>query len=198
MRFNIQTKLFLLMAGMTALILSGVLIAITMTVSEKIEEQIIEDFNKTQAHFLKQQSLIYDRLVESCLLIGENSTFKANVEIHDPATVYEVVMEFSNFAMVDLFIVTDEYGKVLARFDQPDKYGDDLTNRPSVVRALNGIIPDIDPTWAELWNVDQHLYQVATVPLYYGDYRIIGSISLGTQITNHEAQDYDQGVHFAT
>jgi len=188
MRFNIQTKLFVLMVGMTAIILSGVLVAITMTVSEKIEQQVIEDFNKTQAHFLKEQSLIYDRLVESCLLIGENSTFKANVEIQDPATVYEEVMYLSNFAMVDLFIVTDEYGKVLARFDQPDKYGDDLTNRPSVVRALNGIIPDIDPAWAELWDVDNQLYQVATVPLYYGDYRIIGSISLGTQITDHEAK----------
>ncbi len=34
-------------------------------------------------------------------------------------------MYLSNFAMVDLFIVTDEYGKVLARFDQPNNFGDD-------------------------------------------------------------------------
>ena len=33
--------------------LSGVLVAITMTVSEKIEQQVIEDFDKTQAHFLE-------------------------------------------------------------------------------------------------------------------------------------------------
>jgi class 3 adenylate cyclase len=176
------------MVGITAIILAGVLVAITITVSEKIEQQVISEFNETQAHFHKEQSLIYDRLVESCFLIGENSTFKANVEMQDPATVYEVVMEFSNFAMVDLFIVTDEYGKVLARFDQPDNYGDYLTNRPSVVRALNGVIPDIDPTWAELWNIDGNVYQVATVPLYYNEYRIIGSISLGTQITEHEAK----------
>jgi class 3 adenylate cyclase len=187
MRFNIQTKLFLLMVGVTAIILAGVLVAITMTVSEKIEQKIIGDFNKIQNHFLRQQSLIYDRLVESCYLIGENSTFKANVAIEDPTTVYQAVQEFSNFANVDLFIVTDADGKVLARLGEPGRFGDVLTNRGSVKRALNGIEPEIEPTWAELWAADTRLYQVATVPLYYNDDRIIGSISLGTQITRHEA-----------
>lgn len=189
MRLNIQSKLFILLVGMTALILAGVLYAITLTVSEMIEERIISNFNERQAYFQKQQSLIFDRLAESCYLIGENSTFKANVEIDDPATVYAAIMEFANFTKIDLFIVTDEQGKVLARLDQPDNYGDYLTDRPSVVRALNGIEPELNPSWAELWAVDDYLFQVASVPLYYGDYRIIGSISLGTLITRVEALD---------
>jgi class 3 adenylate cyclase len=189
MRLNIQSKLFILLVGMTALILAGVLYAITLTVSEMIEERIISNFNDRQAYFQKQNSLIFDRLAESCYLIGENSTFKANVEINDPATVYEAVMQFANFTKIDLFIVTDEQGKVLARLDQPDNYGDYLTDRPSVVRALNGIEPELNPNWAELWAVDDYLFQVASVPLYYGDYRIIGSISLGTLITRVEAMD---------
>jgi class 3 adenylate cyclase len=187
MHLNIQSKLFILLAGMTALILGGVFYAINLTVSEKIEQKIINDFNKTQTYFQKQQSLTYERLVESCYLIGENSTFKATLEIDDPATVYQTVLEFSNFASVDLFIVTDERGKVLARLNQPDKYGDFLTGRPSIVRSLNGIEPEIKLDWAELWAMDNKLFQVATVPLYYGDDRIIGSISLGIQITQFDA-----------
>jgi len=189
MRINIQSKLFILLVGMTALILVGVLYAITLTVSEQIEERIISNFNERQAFFQKQQSLIFDRLAESCYLIGENSTFKANVELDDPATVYEAIMYFANFTKIDLFIVTDEQGKVLARLDQPDQYGDYITDRPSVVRALNGIEPEVNPNWAELWAVDDYLFQVASVPLYYGDYRIIGSISLGTLVTRVEAMD---------
>jgi len=189
MRINIQTKLSILLVGMTALILAGVLYAITLTVSEMIEQRIISNFNERQTYFQKQQSLIFDRLAESCYLIGENSTFKANVEINDPATVYEAVMEFANYTKIDLFIVTDEQGKVLARLDQPDQYGDYITDRPSVVRALNGIEPELNPEWAELWAVDDYLFQVASVPLYYGDYRIIGSISLGTLVTRVEALD---------
>jgi len=187
MRLNIQTKLFAILVGMTALVLTGVLFVITRTLSEKIEEKIINDFNNTQAYFQRQQSLIFDRLVESCYLIGENSTFKANVELQDPATVYQSVDEFAKFANVDLFIVTDEFGKVLARFGEPTNHGDYLNDRPSIVRAINGIEPDIEPQWAELWAVDNQLYQVATVPLYYNDLKMIGSISLGTQITQYEA-----------
>jgi class 3 adenylate cyclase len=189
MRLNIQSKLFILLVGMTALILAGVLYAITITVSEMIEQRIISNFNERQEYFQKQQSLIFDRLTESCYLIGENSTFKANVEIDDPATVYNAVMEFANFTKIDLFIVTDEQGKVLARLDQPNRYGDYITDRSSVVRALNGVEPELNPDWAELWAIDDFLFQVASVPLYYGDYRIIGSISLGTLITRVEAMD---------
>jgi class 3 adenylate cyclase len=189
MRINLQTKLFVLLVGITVLILTGVLYVITMTVSEMIEERIISNFNDRQAYFQKQQSLVFDRLAESCYLIGENSTFKANLELNDPATVYNSVMEFANFTKIDLFIVTDDQGKVLARLDKPDQHGDYLTNRPSVVRALNGIEPELNPKWAELWAVDGYLFQVATVPLYYSDYRIIGSISLGTLVTRVEALD---------
>jgi class 3 adenylate cyclase len=111
------------------------------------------------------------------------------VEVNDPATVYAAIMEFANFTKIDLFIVTDNEGKVLARLDQPERYGDYITDRPSVVRALNGIEPGVNPKWAELWAIDDYLFQVATVPLYYGDYRIIGSISLGTLVTRVEAMD---------
>ena len=67
MRLNIQTKLFILLVGMTSLALAGVLYIITRTLSEKIEEKIISDFNNTQTYFQKQQALIFDRLVKPML-----------------------------------------------------------------------------------------------------------------------------------
>ena len=189
MRLNIQTKLFILLVGMTSLALAGVLYIITRTLSEKIEEKIISDFNNTQTYFQKQQALIFDRLVESCYLIGENSTFKANVALKHPATIYQSLTEFANFAKVELFIVTDEYGKVLGRLGQPEKYGDYLNDRPGIVKAINGIEPEIEPQWSELWVIDNALFQVATVPLYYNDFKITGTLSLGTRITYYEALD---------
>jgi len=186
MRISIRTKLFMLLSGLTTIIVLGALVVITQTVSSTIEQKVLSDFNKTRSFFAKQQRLIYDRLVESCYLIGENSTFKANVELQDPGTVYFSVQEFSNYANVDLFIVTDKNGNVLARFGQPGRSGYSLHSRPSVARALKGVEPDFEPAWAELWAMDEKLYQVATVPLYYTD-RLIGTISLGTRITRHEA-----------
>lgn len=187
MKFNIRTKLFLLLAGLTALILLGVLVVITATVSDKIQEKVISDFHEIQSFFLREQNLVYERLVESCYLIAENSTFKANVALEDPASVYVAVEEFSAFAKVDLFIVTDRDGRVLARLGQPNRFGDDLTTRASVVRALNGIEPGLEITHAELWEVNQQLYQIVSLPVYAGN-SIIGAITSGTQITEYEAQ----------
>ena len=188
MRINIQSKIFLLLAGLTVFILLSVLYVINTTLSEKIEEKIVNDFKNTQSVFQKQQSLIYERLVESCYLIGENSTFKANVAERDPATVYFVVEEFSNFAKVDLFIVTDRKGKVLARLGQPKQYGDDITYRPSIARALNGIEPEFEIDWSELWEVKGIPYQIVTYPIFTANNNtILGTITLGTQIGSFEA-----------
>jgi class 3 adenylate cyclase len=188
MRLNIQTKLFFLLAGLTAVILIGVLFVINRTVSEKIEDKVIVDFNRTQTFFQKQQVLIYDRLVESCYLIGENSIFKANVALEDPASVYFSVDELANFAKIDLFIVTDRVGQVLARYGEPDNFGDNLTDRPSVVRALNGEEPDFELSWAELWAIDNTLYQVLSLPIFT-DNAIIGTITLGSLITSFDAKE---------
>jgi len=86
MRLNIQTKLFLALAGLTIIVLGGVLYLVTETLQEKIEEEIIADFFITRDNFNGRQNLVYDNLVESSFLIGENSTFKANVELNDPAS----------------------------------------------------------------------------------------------------------------
>lgn len=188
MRINIQSKIFLLLAGLTAIILLSVIYIINTTISEKIEEKIVSDFKNTQSIFQKQQSLIYERLVESCYLIGENSTFKANVAENDPATVNFVVEEFANFAKVDLFIVTDPKGNVLARLGQPNNFGDDISYRASVARALNGIEPEFDITWSELWEVNDTPYQIVTYPIFTANNNtILGTITLGTQIGLFEA-----------
>ena len=72
MRLNIQTKLVITLAGLTIIILAGVLYLVTDTLTNKIEEKIINDFNNTQWVFSELQFLVYDRLDESSYLIGEN------------------------------------------------------------------------------------------------------------------------------
>jgi len=188
MRLNIQTKLIIALAGLTAIILTGLLLTITRTLTDRIESKIIADFQNTQRIFTEQQRLIYDRLVESCYLIGENSTFKANVQLQDPPSVYFSVLEFGQFAKVDLFIVTDRDGNVLARLRDPESFGDDISDRATVFNALNGVEPDTTIEWPELWGIGANLYQVVTLPVYAFD-SIIGSLSLGARFTSVEARN---------
>lgn len=84
MSLSIQQKLFLLLSGLTIAVLVAVLWAVNSTASTTIREDVLADFKQTQGFFQIEQSLRYDRLVESAYLIQENSTFKANVQLNDP------------------------------------------------------------------------------------------------------------------
>ncbi|HHM02539.1 MAG TPA: HAMP domain-containing protein [Caldithrix abyssi] len=187
MRVSIQNKLFLALTGLTLMVLAGVLYAVTTILAREIEKDVIAGFRNTQQIFREQQSLIYDRLVESSYLISENSTFKANVTLADPRSVNFSIDEYAAFTKVDLFVVTDKNGKVLGRLSEPEKYGDDLSVRSTVFEAMQGAEPDSVILWPELWGIAQNLFQVVSLPVYAGE-SIVGTLTLGTLFTSVEAR----------
>lgn len=187
MRMTIQKKLFLSMAGLAVIVLTGVLYAVSIILSRAIEQDVIDSFRNTRQIFTEQQRLVYDRLVESCYLISENSTFKANVTLGDPQSVNFSIDEYSAFTKVDLFVVTDARGRVLGRLSDPDKYGDDLSGQGTIAEALQGIEPDSILSEPELWGIGRNLFQVASLPVYAGP-SIVGTLTLGTLFTDVEAR----------
>ena len=189
MKLNIQTKLFLLLSGLAVVVLTIVIYVINQTMTEKISEKIINDFRYTQTVFQKEQSLRYDRLIETATLIGENSVFKANLDLNDYASVYFSVDEFSMLTKIDLFIVTNKKGTMLAKLDSPDEYGEDLSGRPIIADALEGFFLEDSLYVPQLWLEDDGLYQVVCVPVYTREESILGTITLGTLITEIEAYE---------
>jgi len=187
MKFNISTKLIALLIGLTLTVLVVVVSAINNVFSSTINENVVLDFAQLRGFFKVQQNLQYDRLAESAYLISENSLFKANVRLNDPASVEQSLREFSNFTKSDLFLVTDTEGNVLSWLDRPDSTGINLSSRESIEMALNGEEPPIEIEWPQLWAVDGYLYQTVTIPIYFGDYTIGGSITIGTIYKNIEA-----------
>jgi class 3 adenylate cyclase len=188
---NIQTKLFLLLSGLTISVLFVVLVAVNQVSSNTIEQKVLLDFKQLQNFFKNQQALRYDRLAESASLIGENSTFKGNVQTEDPATVAYSVGEFASFTKTDLFVVTDENGSVLAWLNQPDRTGEDISKVITVESAMQGYYPELEPEWPYLWKVGASLYQIVSVPIYAGN-RIIGTLTLGTVLEDLEARQLKQ------
>lgn len=187
MKFNISTKLIALLIGLTLTVLVVVVSAINNVFSSTINENVVLDFAQLRGFFKVQQNLQYDRLAESAYLISENSLFKANVRLNDPASVEQSLREFSNFTKSDLFLVTDTEGNVLSWLDRQDSTGINLSSRESIEMALNGEEPPIEIEWPQLWAVDGYLYQTVTIPIYFGDYTIGGSITIGTIYKNIEA-----------
>jgi len=186
MKFSIRSKLFLLLTGLAAVVLAGVLTSVSHTLTAAISNKITTDFRRSDLTFRREQSLQYTNLRDAADLIGENSTFIANVELDDPDDAYLIVEWLSGLATVDLFIVTNHSGSVLAWLGDPDRHGEDLTHRQSVEFALEGG-GDLEEEGPELWHVGDDLFQVASVPIWKGGDTVIGALVLGTRITEVEA-----------
>jgi class 3 adenylate cyclase len=173
--------------GLTLIVLVTVLSAVNNTFSKTLNEDIVLDFSQLQGFFKQQETLQYDRLVESSYLISENSNYKANVELSDPASVNQSIEEFALFIKTDLFVVTDNEGKVLAWLNNQDRTGDDISSRQSIADALNRIEPPINVEWPRLWSVDGELFQIVSIPIYAGN-TLIGTTTLGSKFQDSEAR----------
>ncbi|MCS6988319.1 MAG: HAMP domain-containing protein [Chloroherpetonaceae bacterium] len=195
MRFNIQAKLFLLLAGITTLVLAAALYAVGFTVTETVKQKIVSDFNQTQKTLQKERRLRYERLVDVATIIGQDPAFKANVDLARDAvseithqTVLQSVREFAALAPVDLFVVTNRRGILLADFSDPQRYGVDLSARPSVRDVLEGRAVE-QTDLPELWAINDEIYQVASAPILVNQSVLIGTLTLGAKLTMLDALD---------
>jgi class 3 adenylate cyclase len=195
MRLNIQAKLFLLLSGLTTLVLVAVLYAVSLTVTETIKQKIVSDFNQTQKVLQKERRLRYERLVDVATIIGQDPAFKANVDLARDSvsevlhqTVLQSVREFANLAPIDLFIVTNRKGILLADFANPKNYGNDLSARPSIKQVLEGKETE-QFDLPELWAINDEVYQVASAPILVNQSVLIGTVTLGTKYTIVDALD---------
>ncbi len=187
MRFSIRSKLFLLLTGLAAVVLAGVLTSVSRTLTDAIYNKVKFDFQESDRALSREQNLHYINLLTAADLIGENSTFIANIALDSPADAYYIVELLSGLTTVDLFIVTNLSGNVLAWLGDPERHGESLKRRSSVSLALDkgGDLEYEDP---ELWHEGEELFQVASVPIWKGGEEVIGALVLGTRITEVEAQ----------
>ena len=187
----IKYKLFVLLFGLTGGVVAVILFATNRTVTDAVQDGVVNNFSRTQTFLSRQQRLRYDRLVESAYLISENSTFKANVSLNDPPTMAQSVQRFSRFVKADLMIVTNRTGKVLSWLGAPERRGTMLMRRKGVRMALSGKDPPLEIQLPTLWAIDQALYQVVTIPIYSGG-DVIGTLTLGARFTEVEAEQLRQ------
>ena len=108
----------------------------------QVKSDVLSNFEEQQKTIVQYQGLIYDRLVESALLVGQNPAFKANVSLNDAMSVAQIVEEFLDMLKVDLITVTDADGKLLSSYPEGIQ-SHSFESRDGIERAMYGEIPDI-------------------------------------------------------
>lgn len=178
MKFGRIRLLVAIIAG--SILMTGI-IAYTMirTVKEMNIDHLKREYNALQNTIMLQQSMIYDRLVESSYLLAENSTFKANLQLNDTNSLDYSAKDFALFMKVDLFMILDERGTI--KFDLHDNSESTqiASKLPVIRKALKGLEPAIEYTTPNLFFSKDNIYQVVAVPVYAGKDKILGAIIMG-------------------
>lgn len=189
---SVRNRLLVLTILLVVLITGSVLAVVSIEIGSLTNSKIQQDFTNTHRTFKRFLALRNERLVESCLLISELPVLKAQLSTKDAATIKDYVLSSSEsparIAEVDIFTLTNEKGEVLFRLDRPEKFGDLLTDNPSVRRALEGKDPSTESI--SLWVIDERLYQIVTVPIMQR--YVVGTLTLGKRITFEEANSLKQ------
>jgi adenylate cyclase len=111
---------------------------------------------------------------------------KAQLSTGDPATIRQYFLNSvespARIVDVDVLTLTDNKGKVLFRYDHPERHGDTLSSLPFIREALDGndAVKDEITTWVD----DEKLYQIATVPIFQP--YVVGTLTLGERLTQDE------------
>lgn len=185
---SIRTRLILLITVISCGLLGGILMVVYGNLNSAVQTKVVDDFEKTQNFFNRQELLIYDRLIESAWLIGQNPAFKANVSLGHPPSVAEAVDELAGFTKTDLIMVTDREGKVLSWMDRPEATGKAMQDMPGLGVVLSGQYPEVLKEEPRLWAVEDQLFQVVSVPVEVDGLQL-GTLTLGTLFTDYEAID---------
>ena len=181
-RLSLQAKIFvlslLLVVGLT-----GTLLVFSFQRAESLAMDSLQTalagtrslYGNLQRDRLQKLSLINS-------VIAEAPYFKAAVAEMDPATTLDSAQTMVEQVGSDFMIVTDYEGTIVARTDQPDVAGVNLSDDPLVGYALEG--DEVGGVWLE----DGRLYHAVSVPLIFGP-ELIGTIVSGYEIGDGLAQD---------
>lgn len=169
------------------MILQALFIWLWLDSEEKSQRE--QSLNLGLEAFQREQSAIYERLLESAFLISENSTFKANMSIGDEATVAFSAEFFTSILHVDLFQVFDaDMNRLSALSDRLDI--NDHPNLQSMVEnALLGNDPPSIMEKIQFHRADNRIFKILVVPILSPN-RVFGAILIGIELKESDLKEF--------
>ncbi len=189
-KLNLRNKILLSITALVIVLTTVVLLIVNHLMAQQIRQKITEDFHVTHRNFERFLRLRGEQLISSSFFLSEEPTLVAALETKDPRTVLQNVRVLSANVPVDIFTVTNEQGVVLARLDQPEKFGDNISTLRPIIDALQG--KDLESVQTFVQN--GRLYQIASVSILSPAIRfVMGTLTLGYELTDREAKELKSG-----
>ncbi|HWC16139.1 MAG TPA: HAMP domain-containing sensor histidine kinase [Terriglobales bacterium] len=184
LRAKFLLALLLISAGLTI----SSLVVVRRVVSRHVRGQIVQDLRNSVATFENVQRQRETSLIRSAALMADLPIVRALMTTRHPVTIQDASTELWQTAGSDMLVLADGAGTVMA---VQSKSGD-LT-RDEIHSQLIASTPAADDVrW---WIAKNHLFEVATRPIYLGpvrENRLVGFIAVGSEIDEKVAHQLSQ------
>jgi serine/threonine-protein kinase len=188
---SLATRMFLSTALILVLAL-GAALAVTTILGERIAARAARDrvaaSSSLQTSFEQQR---VQQLMMTARMMASEPEFKAYIAdalaIADRGSILDQLEERAGDLGYDLAMVVRPDGRLVARTDQPEQVGADLSQRALIARARE------DFEAAGIWQEPTGLFEAVAVPMAIGD-GLLGYLALGYKITDVRALDVKRGT----
>ena len=196
-RSRLRTKIFLAFSTLILVLFVLVLGITQLMVSNLVQSRLTNELIVTGEVFRGQVTERAERLLINTRLLASDFALKqAIVESdYDPKTLASVARNYQQRINVDLLLITDASGVLLADSFGTRFSGRELDNMPPLAQAL-----DTEEAATALAEIDGALFQLVAIPLLAPD--VIGFLVLGSEISNATAEqlqrDTGSAISFLT
>jgi len=186
---SLETRIFLVTSLLIALLV-GSAVAVTYVLLRRIAREAAADSLKSsaavQATYERER---YDRLkLISRLFVADPNLvayLAEGMRTRDTASLLDKLSDGQKELGFDFAILLDPGGRVVARTDNPNAAGGDLSKRPLVAKALT------DFEAAGVWREGSRLYYAVAVPVQQ-QFTVLGYLVTGFAITDESAKEVYQ------
>lgn len=196
-RSRLRTKIFLAFSTLILVLFLLILGITQLMVSNLVQGRLTHELIVTGEVFRGQVAERAERLLINTQLLASDFALKqAIVESeYDPETLASVARNYQQRIHVDLFLITDDTGVLLADSFGTRSSGRDLESMAPLTQALA-----TEEAATALAEIDGSLFQLVAIPLLAPD--VIGFLVLGSGVTNATAEqlqvDTGSAISFLT
>lgn len=178
MRLKFRDKLILLV--LVILIIAGTsYLVVSIQLAKRIKSDIVDRLTRSNVTYEEFNVSYFNQLILQSRSVSDNPKFAAQLSTGDKATVQQGLDETNriNGFNSDIFVALSPSGEVLAYVGTEMRSNINLSQRPEISGALNGI--DNGGFWEE----NGKLIRVAASPTIASE-QVLGAIALGYEVTD--------------
>ncbi|MFQ6607910.1 MAG: PAS domain S-box protein [Fidelibacterota bacterium] len=181
---TIRVKYFLAIFVVSFIFILISVIVMNIFLSRLAMNEITQGLRSGVLAFERFAALRDDLLANQARSISQTPHLKAvmNIPDVDSKTVYYTARELYDINNIDLMLLIDDEGKLIADAEDTLNYGSDMTSFPGVLNGLDGI------EYNGIYSYKGDLYLVALTPVVIGK-QLLGLLIIGDRIDSTTAED---------